>query len=144
MMERIEAWMAAGGDMPVCRLVGMQVEGVGEGTSRCGLEVEARHHNPFGTVHGGILCDLADLAMGMAFLTTLGEGEGLATVELKINYLRPVRDGKLTAEAKVLHRGRSTGLVECDVWDAGGKRVARASSTCMVVKDERAAVWNQS
>ena len=125
--------------MPVCKLVGMEVDHVEEGLSRCSMVAGSQHWNPFGTVHGGILCDLADLTMGMAFFTTLNEGEGLATIELKINYFRPAREGKLSAEAKVLHRGRSTGFVECTVTDEAGKIVVKASSTCLVVKDERAA-----
>lgn len=135
--------MASGGTIPACNLIGMAVEDVAPSTSRCSMTAEPRHWNPFGTVHGGILCDLSDLAMGVAFMTTLEAGEGLATIELKINFLRPARTGKLTAVANVLHRGRSTGLVECMVTDEAGKLVAKASSTCMVVKDDRAQVWNQ-
>ena len=130
--------MTSGKSIPVCKLVGMEVDHVEEGISRCSMVGSSQHWNPFGTVHGGILCDLADLTMGMAFFTTLNEGEGLATIELKINYFRPAREGKLSAEAKVLHRGRSTGFVECTVTDEAGKIVVKASSTCMVVKDERA------
>ncbi len=137
-VDQIREWMASGQPMPVCRLIGMEVDHVEEGLARCSLLCGAQHWNPFGTVHGGVLCDLADLAMGMAFFTTLGEGEALATIELKINYFRPARDGKLSAEAKVLHRGRTTGFVECLVTDEAGKWIAKASSTCMVVRDERA------
>jgi uncharacterized protein (TIGR00369 family) len=57
-------------------------------------------------LHGGIYCDLADAAMGYAFAATLGEDATFTTVELKINFFRPVRQGKLTAEAKVIKEGR--------------------------------------
>lgn len=143
MLEHIRRWMESGKQMPVCKLVGMSIEDVQPSSARCSLVASEQHWNPFGTVHGGILCDLADLTMGMAFMTTLDIGEGLATIELKINYLRPARTGKLTAEAKVSHRGRTTGFVECSITDEAGKLVAKASSTCMVVKDERAQIWNQ-
>lgn len=139
-VDQIREWMASGQPMPVCRLIGMEVEHVEDGFARCSLLANEQHWNPFGTVHGGILCDIADLAMGMAFFTTLGQDEALATIELKINYLRPARQGKLSAEARVLHRGRSTGFVECLVADESGKLIAKASSTCMVVKDDRAAL----
>jgi uncharacterized protein (TIGR00369 family) len=139
MVEQLKAWMSSGKSMPVCKLVGMEVDLVEEGLSKCSMIASSQHWNPFGTVHGGILCDLADLTMGMAFFTTLNEGEALATIELKINYLRPAREGKLSAEAKVIHRGRSTGFVECVVSDEAGKLIAKASSTCMVVRDDRAA-----
>ena len=137
MLDKIRAWMETGSSMPVCRLVGMTVDTVDAGYSLCSLVAREEHWNPFGTVHGGILCDLTDLSMGMAFMTTLQEGEGLATIELKINYFRPARTGKLSAEARVLHRGRSTGFVECNVLDEAGKLIARACSTCTVVQDER-------
>jgi len=143
MLEHIRRWMESGQQMPVCNLIGMSVEHVEPTLARCSLIASNKHWNPFGTVHGGILCDLSDLAMGMAFMTTLDAGEGLVTIELKINYLRPARTGKLTAEAKVAHRGRTTGFVECSITDKAGKLVAKAASTCMVVKDERAQVWNQ-
>ena len=143
MVEDIRRWIEAGNEMPVCKLVGMKVDSVDAGRANCSLVAGAQHWNPFGTVHGGILCDLTDLTMGMAFMTTLGEGEGLATIELKINFFRPAKTGRLRAEAKVIHRGRSTGFVECEVVDEAGKLVVKASSTCMVVKDERAGFWNR-
>jgi uncharacterized protein (TIGR00369 family) len=96
-----------------------------------------QHSNPMGTLHGGILCDLADAAMGVAFATTLGPGESFTTLELKINFLRPVWNSLLTAEAQVLSRGRTVGLVECKVTDEKQRLVAKAASTCMVLAGER-------
>ncbi len=103
------------------------------------LDVEERHANPMGTVHGGILCDLADAAMGMSFASTLDEGESFTTLELKINYLRPFWTGRLTARGRVVQRGRTVGMTECDVEDADGRLIARASSTCLVLRDDAAA-----
>ena len=100
------------------------------------LEAGERHHNPMGTVHGGVICDIADAAMGMAYASTLGEGETFTTVELKINFLKQVREGKLRAEGRVVNGGRTLGLVECDVTDEDGRLVARASSTCMTLRAE--------
>jgi uncharacterized protein (TIGR00369 family) len=65
------------------------------------LEAGERHANPMGTLHGGVLCDLADAAMGMAYAATLDEGETFTTLELKINFLKPVRTGRLTAVGHV-------------------------------------------
>ena len=87
-----------------------------------------------GTLHGGVYCDLADAAMGYAYAATLGEGESFTTVELKINFLRAVRQGKLTAEARVVKAGGALGYVECDVTDQDGRLAARASSTCMKLR----------
>ncbi len=88
-----------------------------------------------GALHGGVLCDLADLAMGIALGTLFDPGEVFTTVELKMSFLRPVLAGRLQADARVVHRGRTLSLVECDVTGPDGKLVARAGSTLMVVVD---------
>jgi len=77
--------------------------------------------------------------MGLAYSTTLGESESFTTLELKINFLKPVWNAKLTAEGKVVKRGRTIGLTECDVTDQKGSLVARASSTCMTLRGQDAA-----
>lgn len=123
---------------PAAELVGFRMLSFANGESRFEMEAGRRHHNPMGTVHGGILCTLADSAMGMAFASTLGEGESFTTLEVKINFLRPVFEGKLFAEAKVVHRGRTVGLVDCDITTEDGKLVARAVSTCSVLRGEKA------
>lgn len=125
---------------PVARTVGFVMTSIGDG--RAVFEMDAdpeRHANPMGTVHGGILCDIADGAMGMAFASTLADGESFTTLELKINYLRPVWRARLRAEGKVVKRGRDIALVACDVLDETGTLVAHATSTCMVLRGERAA-----
>ena len=139
-MEKVFSDRLGEGPMipPVAVLVGMRATSFGNGESVFEMKADRRHHNPMGTVHGGILCDLADAAMGYAFATTLGPGESFTTLELKINFLRPVFDEKLTARAKVEHRGKSVGFVECDVFNEAGKLVARASSTCSVLRGDAA------
>ena len=90
---------------PVARLVGMRLVEIGDGEARFELEADPeRHANPMGTLHGGILCDLVDAAMGCAYASRLGEGETFTTLELKINFLKPVWSGLLTARAR--HRAR--------------------------------------
>jgi uncharacterized protein (TIGR00369 family) len=86
-----------------------------------------------GTLHGGVLCDVADAAMGAAYLGSLVEGETFTTIELKINFLRPIWKGKLRAEARIVRSGQTIGLVECDIFDQQQRLVARASSTCMTL-----------
>jgi uncharacterized protein (TIGR00369 family) len=92
-----------------------------------------------GTLHGGVLCDIADAAMGMAYAASLGEGETFTTLELKINFLKPVWTGKLIATGQVVKGGRTVGFVECDVTDSQGRLVARATSTCMTLREDQAA-----
>lgn len=91
-----------------------------------------------GTVHGGVLCDIADAAMGVAFASTLDADQSFTTLELKINFIRPVWESMLQAKARVVSRGKTLGLIECDVIDADGRLMARASSTCLVLSGKMA------
>jgi uncharacterized protein (TIGR00369 family) len=120
---------------PIARLLGFALKAIESGRAVFEMEVDERHHNPMGTLHGGIYCDLADAAMGYAYAATLGEGETFTTVELKINLFRPIRHGKLSAEAKVIKAGSTLGYVECDVKDQDGRLVAKAASTCMKLRE---------
>ena len=92
-----------------------------------------------GTLHGGILCDLADGALGCAFASTLDEDETFTTLEMNINFLRPFWSGLLTATGWVIQRGQTIGMTECDVTDADSRLIARATSTCMVLRGDAAA-----
>lgn len=127
------SWVA-----PVADLVGAYPVSFGDGKAVFEMEAGRRHHNPMGTVHGGILCDLADAAMGFAFASTLGPGETFTTLELKINFLKPVWKAKLKAVGRLVRRGKTVGLTECDVFNEEGELVARASSTCMTLRGEQA------
>src|SRR5215467_1971862 len=83
---------------PIAQLIGFSVAEAGEGKAVVNLKSGPQHFNPMGTLHGGVLCDIADTAMGFAFASTLAVGESFTTIELKISYLRPVREAKLRAE----------------------------------------------
>ena len=102
------------------------------------LTAGPQHANPMGTLHGGVLCDIADAAMGVAFSSTLEAGESFTTIEFKINFLRPFWNGDLFAEAKVVHRGKSVGYLECEVKDETGKLISKSNSTCIVLRGDRA------
>jgi len=121
---------------PVAELVGFRPTSVEAGKAVFELQAGPQHRNPMGTLHGGILCDVADAAMGVAYASTLADGESFTTLELKINFLRPFRDGKIIATARVVKAGRTIGLAECDVTDADGRLIARAMSTCMTLRGE--------
>jgi len=124
---------------PVASLIGFTLRDAEPGRAVIDFEADTRHANPMGTLHGGVLCDVADAAMGIAYAATLGEGETFTTLELKINFLKPVWTGKLVATGRVVKGGRTVGLVECDVTDADDQLVARATSTCMTLRGAHAA-----
>jgi uncharacterized protein (TIGR00369 family) len=125
-------------DVPVARLIGFEAKEIADGRAIVTLAAGRQHANPMGTLQGGILCDIADAAMGMAFASTLAPGESFTTIELKINFFRPVWEARLRAEGKVVRRGSTVGYVECEITDEGGRLVAKAASTCMALKGERA------
>jgi uncharacterized protein (TIGR00369 family) len=124
---------------PVGELIGMRVVEIAPDFAAFEMDaLPERHANPMGTLHGGVLCDIADGAMGMAWASELTNGETFTTLELKINFLKPVWATKLRAEARVVKRGRTVGLVQCDVRDAKGDIVAHATSTLMTLRGEQA------
>lgn len=101
------------------------------------MRVNERYHNPMGTLHGGIITDLADASMGMATISTLDEDETFTTLELKMNFLRPVKEGWLTSEARVLHRGKKIALVEAVVEDHRKNQIARGIATQMIFPSKK-------
>ena len=119
---------------PVAKLIGFNLRSVEPGRAFLDLEAGPQHWNPMGGLHGGILCDLTDAAMGIAYSSTLAEGETFATVELKINFLRPVKQGLLIAEGWVVSGGRTLGYTEAEVRDDDGRLIAKASSTCKIIR----------
>jgi uncharacterized protein (TIGR00369 family) len=118
---------------PIAKTLGIDLIEVGEGKAVATMNVGSKFYNPMGTVHGGIITDLADLSMGVAIGSLLKEGESFTTLELKINFLRPVFETKLRAEATVLHKGRTVALVETVLKNSEGKEVARGIATQMIL-----------
>jgi uncharacterized protein (TIGR00369 family) len=136
-MRKKESAMKQLPPAPVGKLIGFAMKSIEPGHAIFEMTADERHHNPLGTLHGGIFCDLADAAMGFAYASTLAEDETFTTIELKINFLRAFRQGTLTAEAKVVKAGSTLGYVECEVKDQVGKLVAKAASTCMKLRQDR-------
>ncbi len=123
---------------PIAKLLQMRMTQIEEGRAVMQMPVDGRYANPIGTLHGGIICDLADAAMGMAFATTCDEADSYVTVELKCNYLRPVWESLLTATAWVVSRGKTMGLAECEVRDDRNRLIAKLSSTLTVLRGDAA------
>ncbi len=129
---------AKANDMPVGRLIGFEAIEAVDGLAVVKLTATSQHTNPTGTLHGGVLGDIADAAMGIAFASTLATDESFTTIELKINFFRPVWKAVLKAEGKVVRRGSTVGYVECEITDENARLVAKAASTCLVLRGERA------
>lgn len=123
---------------PVGVLLGFEDVEVEDGRAVVTLDAGPRHANPMGTLHGGVLCDVGDAAMGVAFASTLDDDESFTTLELDVKFLKPVWEARLTATGNVVKRGRTVGLVECDVTDEDGSLVARLESVCLILRGEQA------
>ena len=125
----------AAGAPPILKTTGMQLVGFGDGRATMTLAADRRFHNPMGTLHGGgFMTDLADACMGIATMTTLADDESFTTLEVKMNFLRPVIEGELRAEAKVAHRGKTIAMAEGVLTNQEGKDVARGPATQMVLR----------
>ncbi|MDX1610992.1 MAG: PaaI family thioesterase, partial [Candidatus Thermoplasmatota archaeon] len=116
---------------PVAKLIGFRLTDVGPGEARVVLEAGEEHANPMGTLHGGILCDIADAAMGLAHAASLKQGETFTTLGLQIQFLRPHWTGELVADASHVKRGRTISVLEATVRDEEDRGIARATSTVM-------------
>src|SRR5271166_2454638 len=110
-------------------LLGFDVESVHAGRAVFRFDVQPRHKQIHGVVHGGILAALADTTGAIAAYTVVPRGVELATLELKINYLEPVPGGKVKAEAKVLRAGRNFIVTECEIFNESGSLAAKALLT---------------
>jgi len=123
---------------PVSQLIGFQVSAPSPedkllGRADVRLDVDERFHNPMGRVHGGILSALADAAMGIAFGRMLDGNQDFSTVELHIQYMRPVKSRSIIAKAIVQQRGLRIGFVGCEIRDERGRLIATATCTCTTI-----------
>lgn len=127
--DSVESWLAGRRDLaPIATLLEIRPVSLGEGEARVELTASERLHNAMGTVHGGVFCDLADVAMGCALATVAAEGETFATLQLQMSYFQAISSGLLSARARVIRRGRTSAHLECDLEDGEHRLVARATS----------------
>jgi uncharacterized protein (TIGR00369 family) len=124
---------------PVAELIGFRMIAVELGRAVMHLDADKRHANPMGTLHGGIVCDLADAAMGTAMSTTLEDDESFTTLDLTTKFFKPVWTARLEAVARVTRRTRTLGFIECDITDESGSVVAKVFSSCIVLRGQEAA-----
>jgi uncharacterized protein (TIGR00369 family) len=138
-LDFMRAFLA--GDLPAppfMELLGIRIVSVDPGSVAFEFEPAEYMYSPLGNVHGGIVTVLLDTAMGCSFHTTLPAGVGYTTLELKVNFLRPVTSkvGTLRAEGHVVHSGSRVATTEARLFDKGKKLHAHASSTLLILRSE--------
>jgi len=121
---------------PIAVLLGMWIEEVREGHVVFAFEPAEYHYNPIGTVHGGAAATLLDSALGCAVHSSLPAGTRYTTLQLNINYLRPITDktGTLYCEGNVIQVGGRVATAEGRLTDAEGKLYAHGTTTCIILK----------
>ncbi len=121
---------------PIAALIGMALVEVSEGRAVFSAEPAEYHYNPLGTVHGGIAATLLDSAMGCAVQSLLPAGTGYTTLEIKVNYLRPITSatGTVTCEGTIIHLGGRIATAEARLTDATGKLYAHGTTTCLLLR----------
>jgi uncharacterized protein (TIGR00369 family) len=115
-------------------LIGLKVTEVGHGYSKVELDFGEKHLNPFGGVHGGVYATLIDCAAFWASYADLDDGAGLISLDLKVDYLAAVKEGKVIVEGKLIKSGRTICLSEARVTDEKGKLLAHGSSKQLVTQ----------
>ena len=121
---------------PFAALLGIWITEVSEGRVVFAAEPSEYHYNPLGTVHGGVMATLLDSALGCAVQSMLPAGTSYTTLELKVNYLRPITEktGTVYAEGKIIHIGGRIATAEARLTDAKGKLYAHGTTTCIILR----------
>lgn len=122
---------------PFAELIGLQVSQRGEGDCVTELEIDEKHRNPHGIVHGAVIYALADTGMGGALTSVLEDGKICSTIEIKINYFRPGTSGRLRCTTRLINRAKKTAALESDVHDENDRLLARATGTFMILDQIR-------
>jgi uncharacterized protein (TIGR00369 family) len=119
---------------PISELLGFHLVEVEEGRAVFEGLPEFRHYNPIGTVHGGFAATLLDSALGCSVFSTLRQRDAWTTLELKLNYVRPMSKdtGLVRAEGRIIHRGRTVATAQGELKDSAGKLYVHATTTCMI------------
>ena len=120
--------------IPIAELIGFKLISYEFGKATFIMSADSKHHNPMGTIHGGIYCDIADAAMGVAFASTLEPNEAFGTISFQINFLRSLRKANLRAEGYLIKKGKSIGFLEAKIYDDENDLVATAQSTCKITR----------
>ncbi|MEW6077971.1 MAG: PaaI family thioesterase [Thermodesulfobacteriota bacterium] len=127
--KRLESLMEPVNNSPYYRHIRMRLGKLSVEGCVMTLEVGDEHMNVFGNGHGGAVASLADSACGLALVPSLKQGEFAVTQNLFVNYFRPVKKGTLTARGKIVNRGKTSAVLEAEIFNEAGELVARAQTT---------------
>ena len=118
---------------PYYKHLGITIVEASEGFAKLQLSFKDCLTHPYGYLHGGAIASLADSAGINAVLTILKDEQKALTLEMKINYLLPVKDTAVYAEARIVHKGKKFALADVDVKNDDGRLVAKAIVTCAIM-----------
>ncbi|MEM9175260.1 MAG: PaaI family thioesterase [Myxococcota bacterium] len=116
------------------RFLGMEIERAEGGVCEMTLDVDDRHMSIAERVHGGVFFTMVDTAMGRSVVSTLEEGKGCTTVEAKINYFRPVQQGRVRVLARCVNKSRRTAYTEAEIRDDEDRLICKATGTFMLTE----------
>lgn len=122
--------------IPIYGTLGMEAVHMEPGRARLKLPFRHGLTQPMGVMHGGAIAALADSAVAVALMPLVPADTNFTTIELKVNYLRPISEGTLWAEADIIHSGRRTALGEVTLTNDAGKLVAKALATYMLIRPD--------
>ncbi len=128
------AWKTGKPPSPATKTLGIRIVKLSKGRAVLEMNVDRELHNLSGTMHGGIMGDIADAAMGIALATTLKPLEDFTTIEFKMSFLRPHITGPLRAVGILAKRGRRVTFTEATLMNEKGEVVAKSSGTCLMVQ----------
>jgi uncharacterized protein (TIGR00369 family) len=131
--EYVEIVAAAANRSPYFALLGMKLRDFSIGNSLLEIDVEGKHLQPFGVVHGGVFSSIIDAAAFWSVYPEVPEDMGMTSVDLKLNYLAPANTGKLIARGTRIKLGKTLGLGAAEVTDEEGRILAHGTSTLIVL-----------
>ncbi len=131
--DHVAAVKAHVNNCPYFNLISMKIDSLEMGRSFLEVDVQEKHLQPYGIVHGGVYASLIDAAAFWAAYSTIGKTSGMTTVEMKLNYLRPAASGRFVARGKSIKTGRSICLSEASVFDDKDKMLAHGTATLMII-----------
>jgi uncharacterized protein (TIGR00369 family) len=123
---------------PFPRSLGIDLDSIEPGRARLSLEVKQQHLQLAGNMHGGAIATLVDTAVAFAIVGASKPGARFTTIEMKVNYLRPISKGRVVADAKLIRDGRRIVVSDCDVFDSEGNLAAKGLVTYMRLDETKA------